>query len=360
VGREELAMGANVFANGMEVSGKASNHKVIASMPDVCLSPPSPPAGPIPIPYPNFAKASDTTGGSKAVKAGGKEINLKGKSKYKKSNGDEAATRSFGAGLISHSITGSVKHKAGSFDVKVEGSSVVRNLDLTTGNHMNPGDGCTTVDTAGVAPGMGDDPDCEAMKQGNDDRREDTKQTEKKTTVTHAKIERPGQDTVTVWSSSKALGKAFRNGGEGYISGLERERVKKGLSDVVDAVDRKGKQASNLCPEAREQLNKNNDGKGCYTTTSSKERPHTSHTESRILESLFAGGAPPSGTKVTLAINWNQSNPLTEEWESDDNPCERCRKLICAAQECGIEILICDKKNEPKDVESKTGKKCPQ
>jgi hypothetical protein len=38
-------MTSNVFANGMGVSGKASSHKVIASMPDVCLSPPSPPAG---------------------------------------------------------------------------------------------------------------------------------------------------------------------------------------------------------------------------------------------------------------------------------------------------------------------------
>ena len=121
-------MGAKVYANGMEVSGKATPHKVLAAMPDVCLSPPSPPAGPIPIPYPNFAQGSDTSDGSKTVKAGGKEISLKGKSKYKKCKGDEAATRSFGANVISHNITGPVKHKAGSFDVKVEGSNVVRNL----------------------------------------------------------------------------------------------------------------------------------------------------------------------------------------------------------------------------------------
>lgn len=77
-------MGANVFANGREISAKAASNKTIAKMPDVCLSPPSPPAGPIPVPYPNFSKASDTTGGSKKVKIGKKEVGLKGKSKYKK------------------------------------------------------------------------------------------------------------------------------------------------------------------------------------------------------------------------------------------------------------------------------------
>jgi len=52
-------MGAKVFANGMEISGKASDNKSIAAMPEVCMSPPSPPAGPVPIPYPNTAMASN-------------------------------------------------------------------------------------------------------------------------------------------------------------------------------------------------------------------------------------------------------------------------------------------------------------
>src|SRR5437899_7940117 len=111
-------MATNVYANGMEISGKASPNKVIASMPDVCLSPPTPPAGPIPIPYPNFSSASDTTDGTQTVKIGGEEVGLKGKSSYKKSTGDEAATKTLGMGVISHNITGPVKHKAGSFTVK--------------------------------------------------------------------------------------------------------------------------------------------------------------------------------------------------------------------------------------------------
>ena len=73
-------MGATVFANGMSIACKAADGKTIAAMPDVCLSPPSPPAGPLPIPYPNTAMASDTTNGSKTVQIGGQEVMLKDKS----------------------------------------------------------------------------------------------------------------------------------------------------------------------------------------------------------------------------------------------------------------------------------------
>ena len=61
-------MGNEVFANGMEVSCKSGDGKVIAAFPDVCLSPPSPPAGPIPVPYPNTSFSKDGKNGSKTVK----------------------------------------------------------------------------------------------------------------------------------------------------------------------------------------------------------------------------------------------------------------------------------------------------
>jgi hypothetical protein len=349
-------MGANVYANGMEVSGGATPHNVIASMPDVCMSPPPPPAGPVPIPYPNFAQSSDLTDGSTTVLAGGEAISLKGKSSYKKSKGDEAATNSFGAGLLSHSISGSVKHKAGSMDVMVEGSSVVRNLDLTTGNHSNPGDGCTIIDTAGVAVGFGKNPNCDKLNEANKKRRTDTKQSQDNTTITHAKIQQNGK-TTTVWSSSAALSKCYQNGG--YASGLERETLKKERgdkfrkSDTKDKKGRKGKKASNLCNEARAKLNKNNDGVGPYKTSKSTSRPHTSHTESRILESLFANGAPPAGTKITFAIQVNKNEGKGKE----DDPCDRCRRLLCAAELCDIEIKICDG-SSPETIKDKTGEKC--
>src|SRR5690349_17589304 len=113
-------MGSNVFANGREVSAKSDGNHSIAAMPDVCLTPPPPPAGPIPIPYPNFSNDSDTDNGTADVQIGGKQVSQKNKSTFKKSNGDEAATKSQGMGFVTHTIQGATKHAAWSFDVIAE------------------------------------------------------------------------------------------------------------------------------------------------------------------------------------------------------------------------------------------------
>jgi hypothetical protein len=82
----------DVFANGLEVSGKAVNAQTIAAFPDVCFTPPENPATPpgVPVPYPNFAIAGDTEKGSSTVFVKGKPINLKNKSDMSKTTGDEA------------------------------------------------------------------------------------------------------------------------------------------------------------------------------------------------------------------------------------------------------------------------------
>lgn len=132
-------MGCEVYANSNEIACKAGGGKVIAAFPDVCLSPPSPPAGPIPIPYPDTSFSKDMKNGSKTVKIKGKEIMLKDKSFYKTSPlGDEAATKTLGQGVISHAITGKTYFVAWSMDVKIEGKNVDRHIDLTTSNHASP------------------------------------------------------------------------------------------------------------------------------------------------------------------------------------------------------------------------------
>lgn len=132
-------MGNEVFANGNEIACKSGDGKVIAAFPDVCLSPPSPPAGPIPVPYPDTSFSKDMKNGSKTVKIDGKEVMLKDKSFYKTSPlGNEAATKSLGAGVVSHVITGKTYFVAWSMDVKFEGLNVPRHIDLTTSNHASP------------------------------------------------------------------------------------------------------------------------------------------------------------------------------------------------------------------------------
>ena len=101
---ESSLMGTEVYANGREIACKASTGKTIADFPDTCLSPPTPPAGPVPIPYPNTAAASDTTNGSTTVMISGQEVMLKDQSTFKTSTGNEAATKSLGMGVITHTI----------------------------------------------------------------------------------------------------------------------------------------------------------------------------------------------------------------------------------------------------------------
>jgi len=127
---------SNVFANGREVSACKDGNKSLGAMPDVCLSPPTPPAGPVPIPYPNFSKCGDTNDGTRTVQIGGEQVSIKNSSNYKSSKGNEAATKTLGMGVVSHQIQNTTYFAAWSFDVKFEGENAVRHLDLTTHNNI--------------------------------------------------------------------------------------------------------------------------------------------------------------------------------------------------------------------------------
>jgi hypothetical protein len=149
-------MADEVYANGNEIAAKSGMNKVIAAFPDVCLSPPSPPAGPIPVPYPNSSFSKDLQEGSQTVTLGGQPAALAQQSYYKTSPlGDEAATRSFGANVVTHQITGKTYFQAWSFDVKIEGKNVCRHLDITTSNHASqpPGNPTPTPGTSKPAQG---------------------------------------------------------------------------------------------------------------------------------------------------------------------------------------------------------------
>jgi hypothetical protein len=83
---EEEVKKKKATANKEEITHKSSQ-AVTSTVPDVCKTPS--PAGPVPIPYPNIAKSSDTSSGSKKVKVEGKESSVKNKSHYEMSSGDE-------------------------------------------------------------------------------------------------------------------------------------------------------------------------------------------------------------------------------------------------------------------------------
>lgn len=100
--------------------------------PDVCKTPS--PGGPIPIPYPNIGKASDTSKGPKKVKCDGEMTMVKG-AKYSTTTGDEAGTA--GGGVISGKTKGEAEFMMYSFDVKFEGKNVCRLGDPLFHNKKN-------------------------------------------------------------------------------------------------------------------------------------------------------------------------------------------------------------------------------
>jgi hypothetical protein len=68
------------------------------------------------------------------VQISGAEVMLKSSSFYKKCTGDEAATKSFGMGVMSANIQGKTYFAAWSSDVMIEGANVDRHGDLTNSN----------------------------------------------------------------------------------------------------------------------------------------------------------------------------------------------------------------------------------
>ncbi len=126
-------MADNVFINGRAAIHKGSAGKSIA-FPDVCLCPPSPPAGPIPTPLPNTAQAMDLQGGATTVTIEGNPV-AHSMSFIAQSTGNEVA-QATGGGVITHMVKGAAYFVTYSRDVFIEGKPAVRHLDLLTHNHM--------------------------------------------------------------------------------------------------------------------------------------------------------------------------------------------------------------------------------
>lgn len=124
-------MGVTVGANGMSVI-HASSNGIASAFPDTCNTPS--PGGPVPIPYPNIARSSDTASGTKDVKCDGQPICHSG-SNFSTSTGDEAGNSP--GGVVSSKIKGKATFVNFSFDVKVEGKNVTRAFDLVLQNDNN-------------------------------------------------------------------------------------------------------------------------------------------------------------------------------------------------------------------------------
>jgi hypothetical protein len=118
------------FANGRGIAHQASMG-MSTVFPDVCKTPAAP--SPIPIPYPNLGKFSDTSQGPTTVTTDGEMPMVKG-AMYSQSYMDEPGTL---GGVISQVNKGVCEFLMYSFDVKFEGNNVCRMGDPLWQNKKN-------------------------------------------------------------------------------------------------------------------------------------------------------------------------------------------------------------------------------
>jgi hypothetical protein len=147
-------MPVTVGVNNLSVVHASSNGVTIA-FPDVCKTP-APPAPPIPIPYPNIAKSSDTAKGAKKVKCDGNPVCVKD-SNFMMSTGDEAGSL---MGVASNKIKGKAEFVNYSFDVQIEGKNVPRAFDLMLHNDKNTPPVPVLQGPVIVIPGPPPEPKC--------------------------------------------------------------------------------------------------------------------------------------------------------------------------------------------------------
>jgi hypothetical protein len=119
-----------VFANHRGIAHKGSGG-MSPIFPDVCKTPT--PGGPVPIPYPNVGKSSDTSAGPTTVTTDG-EMPMTQDAKYSVSTGDEPGSA---LGVISNTVTDVCEFMLYSFDVKFEGKNVCRLGDPLFHNSKN-------------------------------------------------------------------------------------------------------------------------------------------------------------------------------------------------------------------------------
>lgn len=125
-------MGVTIGINGLSLSHKGANGIAVATVPDVCKTPS--PGGPIPVPYPNIARSSSLSKGTKTVKADGNNMCANKGSQYSRSNGDEPGTI---GGVKSSTNMKEAKWITYSMNVKLEGKNACRLSDRMTSNHAN-------------------------------------------------------------------------------------------------------------------------------------------------------------------------------------------------------------------------------
>ena len=130
-------MDPTVNVNGLSLVHRKSGGVSDATLPDVCLTPPSG----APVPYTNTAFSKDLARGTRSIAVDGGNPAATSLSAFAKSSGDEPGSR---GGVASGTVGDEATFLSYSFDVKLEGRGAARLTDKMLHNAGN------TVDCGGV------------------------------------------------------------------------------------------------------------------------------------------------------------------------------------------------------------------
>jgi hypothetical protein len=250
--------------------------------------------------------------------------------------GDEAATKTLGMGVVTHTIQGKLKHAAWSFDVKIEGANAIRHMDLTTHNHMNCPNIATVLDQEGQLTALEDELTCKELVEKRDE-------------VERKDLKRFGRGrTLSVGDYKAPEGPRLLMKGVSHLKSMVKPGKRAGFAKGKKwpVTKRKTKKTGRRKPK------KGPVHKACQET--GEYSPSTmQHAEATMIEDIIGaakdlGIAMPPGPlgSLTLSIKWKPSGSL----ETLDKPCPSCKNLMCQAIECGLDIKICKegaKKPEP-------------
>jgi hypothetical protein len=227
--------------------------------------------------------------------------------------GDEAATKSFGMGVVSHNIQGPMKHSAWSMDVKIEGKNAIRHMDLTLHNHSNPSQPAAVLNQAKQKLEKGEELTCSELDALNEDARNND-------------VSPSGQKgAMTLTTASRSTG--------------GKNKVLKAISD------------NSLVRESRNSAyQKRNDRKTspCDRSQRSGGNMRRNHTEPKLIGPEFKEGG-----SITMKIHHqffkkkNGKIVKPKKLMSDSMPCDQCKAAICAAGLCEppFNIVLCNNNN---------------
>ena len=290
--------------------------------------------------------ASDTTDGCTSVIVKGKEAGKKNSTKYSKTMGNEPATNSFGANILTHKLSSSLKFAAYSFDVIFEGGGACRFGDLTTQNHMNVGGG--SVSTSAAAAGRPPPPpksECAKLNAQNTAFREKNGRKIIKTRKTSGK----GVQFNTAGTVTHSTFKSAGGGGPASFVGVSatKELVKAGVPGLCAPVNarKKPKPATTRSPRKPKGQFTNKKKTRIKMDFCDGACIHDvgleAHAELNILNCIGRRGPTTKKDSLTLGTSWNG-----KEGPNSPNPCGNCKKMIKCACQC-MTIFICNENGKP-------------